>query len=91
MASTFNSPVTGRVSHRGDEVTATLDLAKTPLTDERLHNDAGAYYRIVFISANNLSPDLSPGEVKVLATAIEKQNLNLMIGEAHRENDGSQA
>ena len=68
---------------------ATLDLAKTPLTDERLHNDAGAYYRIVFISANNLSPDLSPGEVKVLATALEKQNLNLMIGEAHRENDAT--
>ena len=43
----------------------------------------------MFISANNLSPDLSPGEVKVLATAIEKQNLNLMIGEAHRENDAT--
>jgi hypothetical protein len=68
---------------------ATLDLAKTPLTDERLHNDAGAYYRVVFISANNLSPDLSAGELKVLATALEKQNLNLMIGEAHRENDAT--
>ncbi|MEO8285678.1 MAG: CARDB domain-containing protein [Chloroflexota bacterium] len=65
---------------------ATIDLSKTELTDSLLHDEAGAYYRAVFVTANNLSPDLTTSELNVLKAAMERGGTNVMIGQLHLEN-----